>query len=144
MKSDNQSENTSGPRAAVPPLSIPCKVIQDSDVLPKSSRQWTRAKKCNLILEREFLQFENIQINYSDIESAAIHIYKSALFLEYGILSITSGGKTNYFGIKYDDNWQGELPFKVDRIHEETPFLLFRKSLIIVIIIYIFWELIKK
>lgn len=126
------------------PKSFPCKVIQDADELPKSSKLWKRSKKFTLIIHDDHLSFNDTAIPYSEIDKASLHIYQSALFLEYGILSVQYRNKLYYFGIKYDDFWKNALPFEVERIKEETPFLLFRKSLIIVIIIYIFWELVKR
>jgi len=122
---------------------IPCKGILDSNEFPKESRQWKRAKKYSLILKSDQLAFNGHVTKFEDIDRATIHIYQSALFLEYAVLSITSDGITNHFGIKYDDIWKSDLPFEVERIKEGTPFLLFRKSLIIVIIIYIFWQIVK-
>ncbi len=126
------------------PVVFKCKVILDSDEMPKSSRQWTRAKRSELVIDSKGLSYSNHFTRFAEIEEAKIHVYKSALFLEYCILTIKKQNSTHYFGIKYSDYWKGELPFDVEIIHEETPFLLFRKSLIILILIYIFWEVVKK
>lgn len=126
------------------PVSFKCKVILDSDEMPKSSRQWTRAKRSELVIDSRGLTYANHFTSFNEIEEATIHVYKSALFLEYCILSIKNNNSTHYFGVKYSDYWKGDLPFEVKTVHEETPFLLFRKSLIILIIIYIFWEVVKR
>jgi hypothetical protein len=128
--------------APMPPFA--CKVILNSEELPKLSRQWTRAKRCTLTFKKEGLWYLDLFTHYSEIDEATIHVYQSALFFEYGILSISTPTGRHHFGIKYSEEWHGELPFAVKRIHEETPFLLFRKSLIFCIIIYIFWEILKR
>jgi len=126
------------------PVVIQCKVIENSDVFPSSSRQWTRAEKCKLEFTEDALHFKTSVIRYEDIEDAKIHIYQSALLFEYGVFSLTSGGKTLYFGIKYDTLWKDELPFAVERIHVETPFLQIRKAVLFVMVLYVIWELIKQ
>jgi len=126
------------------PVTINCKIIPNRKELPTSSKEWTRAQKCSLTVAKEKLIFDGSIIRFNEIEKATITIYQSALFFEYGILSLTSNGETNHFGIKYDDFWKGPLPFEVDRNVTETPFLLFRKGLILLIIVYIFWEVVKK
>ena len=72
-----------------------------------------------------------------------MRIYKSAFFFEYGILSLTAVGKTYHFGLKYCEFWKGDLPFEVEKIHEETPFIIFRRSLILLILVYIFWKAVQ-
>lgn len=129
-------------RLAARPFS--CKVILNSEELPRLSRQWTRAQKCTLTFKEDGLAYLDQFTPYTKIEKATIHIYQSALFFEYGILSISTLEGKHHFGIKYSEEWQGELPFAVERIKGETPFLLFRKSLILCIIVYIFWELVKR
>ncbi len=125
-------------------ITFPCKIILDHDELPKSSKQWTRAKKYKLVIDKEGLSYGGFFTPFEDIEKATMHIYQSAFFFEYSILSIKSGKSTHYFGIKYSDYWKGDLPFELEKIHEKSPYLLFRKSLIILILIYIFWEVVKK
>lgn len=127
-----------------PSETFSCKLIQDSQELPKSSRDWTRARRCTLSFTDNGLKYLDFFIPYEDITKATIHIYTSAFFFEYGIFSITTNEFTHHFGIKYSDYWKEELPFPVERIAQETPFILFRKSLIILILIYIFWEVVKK
>lgn len=131
-------------KTSPPPKKITCKVIPDSTELPRSSKQWTRAQRCTLEFKENGLTFLKNYLPYEEIENAMIHIYPSAFFFEYGILSITIVGKTHHFGIQYTDSWKADLPFAVERIYEETPFILFRRSLIILILIYIFWEVVKK
>ena len=126
------------------PKTLNCKVIPNRKDVPTSSKEWTRAKKCSLTVDKTQLIFDDNTIRYEDIEHATITIYQSALFFEYGILSVNSHGVTHHFGIKYDDFWKGPLPFEVDRVSTETPFLLFRKGLILLIIVYIFWEVVKN
>ena len=121
-----------------------CKVILNSEELPRLSRHWTRAKRCTLTFKKEGLAYLDQFTPYSEIDEATIHIYQSALFFEYGILSISTPEGKHHFGIKYSEEWQKQLPFAVKRITENTPFLLFRKSLILCIIVYIFWELLKR
>ena len=121
-----------------------CKVIQDREQLPRSSSEWTRASKCTLQMREDRLTFLDKSIPYSLIDKAELHIYQSALFFEYGIFSIHHEGTTTHFGIKYDDYWKGDLPVEVERKTEETPFLLVRKSVIVVMIIYIIWEILTK
>ncbi|MBM9606210.1 hypothetical protein [Desulfopila inferna] len=124
--------------------SFTCKIIPDSDELPGSSKQWTRAKRCTLRVLDDRLIYNDTYTSYAEMEKAEIHIYQSALFFEYGILSIKAGGKTNHFGIKYSDYWKGELPFPLERIHEETPYIFLRRTLIVAIIAYILWEIIQR
>ena len=126
------------------PETFSCKIIQNSVELPKSSRDWTRAKRCRITFAKEGLEYLDTFTPYADITKATIHIYPSAFFFEYGIFSITTSEFTHHFGIKYSDYWKEDLPLSVERITEETPFILFRKSLIILILIYIFWEVVKK
>lgn len=125
------------------PASFSCKVILDHEELPRLSRQWTRAKKTSLDFGSDGLSYAEVFTPYEEIEEATLHIYESALFIEYGILSISTSGGKHHFGIKYSDEWHKELPFPVVRIKESTPFLLYRKILILCIVIYIFWELIR-
>jgi hypothetical protein len=127
-----------------PATPFSCKVILNSEELPRLSRQWTRAKRCTLIFEKDGLSYLDLFTPYSEIDEAKIHIYQSALFLDYGIFTISTPVGKHHFGIKYSKEWQGELPFAVERVHESTPFLLFRKSLILCIIVYIFWEILKR
>lgn len=127
-----------------PATPFKCKVILNSDELPRLSRQWTRAKRCTLIFEKDGLSYLDLYTPYSEIDEATIHIYQSALFLDYGIFSISTPAGKHHFGIKYSEEWQGELPFAVERVNESTPFLLFRKSLILCIVVYIFWEILKR
>ncbi len=124
-------------------LSCKCKVIYDRDELPRSNKQWTRAKRCTLTLEDNGLSYDDRFISYDDIHHARLHIYPSAFFFEYGILSITTRKETVHFGIKYSPEWQGDLPFAVERVKEDTPFLLFRRIVMLCIIIYIFWEVVQ-
>jgi hypothetical protein len=126
------------------PAQFSCKVILDSEELPHLNRQWTRARRCTLSFEKLGLSYLDQFTPYSEINDATIHIYQSALFFEYGVFSISTPTGKHHFGIKYSEEWQNNLPFAVKRIREETPFLLFRKSLIICIIVYIFWELLKR
>lgn len=128
----------------LPAAPFSCKVILNSEELPRLSRQWTRARRCNLTFEEEGLSYLNLFTSYAEINKATIHIYPSALFFEYGILSISTPEGKHHFGIKYSEEWQGKLPFAVERIKENTPFLLFRKSLILCIVVYIFWEILKR
>jgi hypothetical protein len=125
------------------PVSFMCKIILDSEQLPSSNKQWTRAKRCTLTIPAGGLQFKDIFIPFEDIEKATLHIYQSALFFEYAVLSITSGGKTHHFGIKYSEYWKGDLPFSVERVQEETPYLLFRRALMVIILAYIIMEIIR-
>ena len=124
-------------------FSCTCKVIYDRDELPRSHKQWTRAKRCTLTLEDRGLSYGDRFISYIDIHHARLHIYPSAFFFEYGILSITTPKGTDHFGIKYSPEWQGDLPFAVERVKEETPFILFRRIVMLCIIIYIFWEVVR-
>lgn len=121
-----------------------CKIIKNRIELPKSNRDWTRAKSCKLSFTKNGLEYLDTITPYEEITQATIHIYQSAFFFEYGIFSISTHHFTHHFGIKYSDYWKGELPFPVERIAEETPFILFRRSLIIMILVYIFWEVVKK
>lgn len=127
-----------------PAQEFPCKIITGSEELPHSSKLWRRAKRCNLRVDRQSLHFLDSSISYKDIDQATIHIYSSAFFFEYGILAIRAGETRVYFGIKYSDFWKGILPFPVERIEEHSPYILFRRGLIIMIFIYIFWEVVKK
>lgn len=122
---------------------IQCKVILNSKELPRSSSQWTRARKCKLSFSEDRLHFLDFSVRYGDVEKATIHVYQSALMFEYGIFSLQHHGETVFFGIKYDDFWKGDLPFPVERVKEETPFLLVRKSVLLVMILYVIWQLIK-
>ncbi len=121
-----------------------CKIIKNSVELPKSNRDWTRAKRCKLTFTENGMEYLDTITPYEEITQATIHIYQSAFFFEYGIFSISTPHFTHHFGIKYSDYWKEELPFPVERIAEETPFILFRRSLIILILVYIFWEVVKK
>lgn len=125
------------------PVVIQCKIIENADSFPSSSRQWTRAEKCTLEFTGEALHFKSSSVKYEEIEDAKVHIYQSALLFEYGVFSFNIGGKTVYFGIKYDSLWKNELPFPVERIHVETPFLLIRKAVLLVMVLYVIWEFIK-
>jgi len=138
------SERNANPDLKLPSAPISCKVILNSEDLPRLSRQWTRAKRSTLTFEKEGLRYLDMFTSYSEIDEATLHIYQSALFFEYGILSITTGAGKHHFGIKYSEEWQGTLPFAVERVKENTPFLLFRKSLIVCIVVYIFWEVLKR
>ena len=140
----NGLEKTADNDLDLPATPFSCKVILNSEKLPNLSRQWTRAKRCTLTFEKEGLRYLDRFTPYREIDEATIHIYQSALFFEYGILSISTPAGKHHFGIKYSEEWQGKLPFAVERIKENTPFLLFRKSLILCIIVYIFWEILKR
>lgn len=126
------------------PGEIVCKVIADSPVLPTSSKQWTRAKKCKLVIDHDGLHFQENFIGLESLKKCTMHIYKSALFFEYGVLAVETDDATYHFGVKYDDFWKGDLPFPMERARQETPFILFRQILIIVILVYIFWEVVKN
>jgi hypothetical protein len=128
----------------LPATPFSCKVILNSEELPRLSKQWTRAKRCTLTFEKEGLSYLDLFTLYSEIDEATIQIYQSALFFEYGILSISTPNGKHHFGIKYSDEWKDTLPFPVERVKENTPFLLFRKSLILCIVVYIFWEVLRR
>lgn len=138
---ENQQNETEG--ITDTPITFICKVILNSDDFPQSNKQWTRAKKSKLHITGKGLSYEDYFVPFSEIKKATINIYKSALFMEYSILSIKHGETTHYFGLKYTDYWKGELPFALKTIHKDTPFLLYRKSLIILIVIYILWQVVK-
>ncbi len=144
MTEERPATNNAPSGKMVLPTSFSCKVILDSEELPRQSRQWTRAKRCTLTFDKNGLVYNDTFTPYPEIDNAEIHIYQSALFFEYGILSISTPSGKHHFGIKYSEKWQEELPFAVERVQESTPFLLFRKSLILCIVIYIFWELLKR
>lgn len=124
--------------------SFTCKAILDSEEMPRSSKQWTRAKKYTLTFKETGLAYGSFFTPYAEIEKATIHIYKSAFFFEYGILSLETTAGKHHFGIKYSDFWKQDLPFRVEHNEEETPYILFRRILMLCIVAYIFWEFVKK
>ena len=123
--------------------SFACKAILDKEEMPSSSRQWTRAKKYTLTFEEKGLAYGTIFTPYSEIEKATLHIYKSAFFFEYGILALETTAGKHFFGIKYSDFWKKDLPFEIEHREEETPYILFRRILMISILVYILWEVMK-
>lgn len=135
---DNQS---SGMDEAV---TFMAKVIRDKETFPSASKRWNRAPKCTLKIESTELSYDDWCIPFKEINKATIRTYRSALFFEYAILSIETDSNTHHFGIKYDDYWKGELPFAVERISEDTPFLLVRQAIIVCGIIYVLWQLITR
>lgn len=138
---ETESSNTASSKILE---SFSCKIIPNSDSLPGSNKDWTRAARCTLNFTENGLEYLDYITPYAEITQATIHIYQSAFFFEYGIFSLSTAEYTHHFGIKYSEYWKGELPFPVERIENETPYILFRKSLIILILIYIFWEVVKK
>jgi len=120
-----------------------CKIIENGDEPPRSNKKWTRARRCRLQIHTDHLHFDGRSIPASNVEKAVLRIYKSAFFFEYAVFSIQAAGKRYHFGLKYDDFWKGNLPFAVERVHEETPFILFRRSLIVLILVYIFWKVVQ-
>lgn len=123
--------------------SFTCKAILDRNEMPNSSREWNRAKKYTLTFEEDGLAYGSIFTPYTEIESATLHIYKSAFFFEYGILRIETPTGNHFFGIKYSDFWKGELPFTLEHKEEESPYILYRRILMIGIVVYIIWEIVK-
>lgn len=124
--------------------SFTCKAILDQDELPSSNKQWTRATKYTLTFEEEGLAYGAIFTPYSEIKNATIHIYKSAFFFEYGILKIELPSGKHFFGIKYSKFWQQKLPFPLEHREEESPYIFYRRILMLCIVGYILWEIIKN
>ena len=123
--------------------SFTCKAILDKEEMPSSSKQWTRAKKYTLTFKDNGLEYGVFFTPYSEIEKATLHIYKSAFFFEYAILALETTAGKHFFGIKYSDFWKEDLPFAIEHREEETPYIFFRRILMVCIIVYIVWEILK-
>ena len=121
-----------------------CKLISNKEEVSLLGKDWAYAKRCFLEFGNNKLIFPENDIYFNEIKLATMRIYRSAFFIQGCVLTIKGDSFIHHFGLKYSDFWKAELPFKVERVNERPPFLLLRQSLIIILIIYVLYQLAQK
>lgn len=143
--SDNISQQDSGPTSATSiKESFNCNAIFDQEEVPLVGKVWKRAKQCILEVDDGGFHFNDTTIAHERLKRVSLRVFDSGFFIRCCVVTLQGDDFCHHFAMKYSDFWEKDLlPIQVEKVKEETPFLMVRKALIVLIVFYIVYELLK-
>ncbi len=143
MSDENNRETVEGINESDSPEAFVCKAIFNRDEVPLFGKEWKRAKQCMLEVDSAGFSFGGTAIPYKKIDQITLRTFESAFFFKCCVITLKGEDFSHHFAMRYSEFWEKELPVKVERVKEETPFLQVRKAVMVLIIIYIIYELLR-